>query len=96
MRFEWDPAKAESNRQKHGVTFESATLVFLDEYAWTEQNRIEGHEYRWQTIGLMSGVALLLVVHVDRDEDGEEIIRIISARYASRAERRRYEQSRAI
>lgn len=94
MRFEWDAAKAASNRQKHGVSFETAALVFADPCALTVQDRVEGHEYRWQTIGLAGGVALLLVAHADRDEDGEEVIRIISARRADRSERRRYEQAR--
>ena len=94
MRFEWDAAKAASNRQKHGVSFETAALVFADPYALTHQDRIEDREYRWQTIGLVYGVTLLLVAHADRDEDGEDVIRIISARRADRTERRRYEQAR--
>lgn len=94
MRFEWDAAKAAHNRQKHHVSFETATLVFADPYALTDQDRIEGHEYRWQTIGLVNGVTLLLVAHVDREEGGEEIVRIISARRADRSERSRYEQAR--
>jgi uncharacterized protein len=57
-----------------------------------EQDRIEGDEYRWQTLGMVEGCLLLLVAHTVRDENGTEIIRIISARRASRKERRRYEQ----
>lgn len=94
MRFEWNSAKAESNRKKHKVSFETATLVFADPYALTDQDRIEGHEYRWQTIGLVNGVTVLLVAHADREEDGEEVVRIISARLADRSERKRYEQAR--
>jgi uncharacterized DUF497 family protein len=95
-RFEWDPAKAAGNQRKHGVSFETAMRVFADPFALTIQDRIEGGEQRWQTLGTVAGRVLLLVAHTirDSDEDGQpiEIIRIISARAADRKERRRYEQ----
>lgn len=94
MRFEWDTAKAETNRRKHGVGFDPAMLVFADPFALTAQDRIEGGEYRWQTIGMVGGTVLLLVAHTCRDDDGTEVIRIISARRTSRQERKRYEQTR--
>jgi uncharacterized DUF497 family protein len=94
-RFEWDPAKAASNRRKHGVSFEIAIRAFADPFALTEQDRIEDGEQRWQTLGFVEGYLLLLVAHTlsDQDADGQpiEIIRIISARAADRRERRRYE-----
>lgn len=94
MRFEWDSDKAAANLQKHHVSFETATRVFADPLALAKQDRIEGSEYRWQTIGMVDGVVLLLVAHtVDEDaEDGTEVIRIISARRAESNERKRYEQ----
>jgi uncharacterized protein len=92
VRFEWNAVKAESNRKKHGVSFETAIRVFADPFALTEQDRIEGHEQRWQTLGLVDGVTLLLVAHVSRDEEDGDVIRIISARRASAKERKRYEQ----
>jgi uncharacterized protein len=92
VRFEWDVAKAESNRKKHGISFETAVRVFADPYALTEQDRIENGEYRWQTLGMVDGLTLLLVAHVDREDDGSDVIRIISARRANRQERKRYEQ----
>ena len=49
--FEWDEAKAKTNERKHGVRFDDAILVFADPFALTEQDRIEGDELRWQTIG---------------------------------------------
>ena len=49
--FEWDEAKAKSNERKHGVRFEDAMLVFADPYALVEQDRMEGGELRWQTLG---------------------------------------------
>ena len=89
--FEWDPDKARSNLKKHGISFEAATFAFDDPYAVTEIDRIEGGEYRWQTIGMAFGVSLLLVAHTVEDED-VETIRIISARRAEPSERRKYEQ----
>ena len=93
-RFEWDPAKAESNRRKHGVSFETATRVFADPFALTVQDRIEQGESRWQTLGIVEGYLLLLVAHTIWDDDeGTEVIRIISARRAEPKERKRYEQN---
>jgi uncharacterized protein len=92
--FEWDERKARSNALKHGVRFEDAMLVFADPYALVEQDRLEGGELRWQTLGLAGGVVLLLVAHTVRDEQEGEIIRIVSARKAVRKERNRYDQNR--
>lgn len=98
MRFSWHPAKAESNLKKHGVSFAITTRAFTDPFALSDQDRIEGGERRWQTLGLVEGHLLLLVAHtvVEQDDDGEyvEIIHIISARKADRTERRRYEEER--
>jgi len=94
IRFEWDQAKAKSNERKHGVRFEDAMLVFADPYALVEQDRLEGSELRWQTLGLVGGIVLLLVAHTVRNEQEGEIIRIISARRAVRKERKRYDENR--
>jgi len=61
--FEWDEAKAKSNYCKHGVSFKVATQVFDDPLCRTEQDRIEGGEYRWQTLGMVNGCLLLMVAH---------------------------------
>jgi uncharacterized DUF497 family protein len=93
-RFEWSPAKAESNFRKHRISFEVAIRAFADPFALVEQDRIENGERRWQTLGLVEGHLLLLVAHTVRDdEDGTEIVRIISARRAEPKERKRYEQN---
>ena len=92
LRFEWDPAKALTNLRKHGVSFEMASLVFADPFAVFDQDRIEGGEFRWLAIGRVEGFRLLVVAHVMRVRDGEEVIRIISARSADRKEKRRYEE----
>ena len=91
-RFEWDPTKAASNLRKHGVSFPTAARVFSDPYALVEQDRIENSEERWQTIGVVDGIVMLLVAHTVREQDAVEVIRIISARRADRKERRRYEK----
>ena len=94
IRFEWDLAKAASNLRKHCVSFETAARVFADPFAVVEQDRIENGEYRWQTLGMVDGQLLLLVAHTVRDdEDGIEVVRIISARRAEPKERKRYEQN---
>ena len=92
--FEWDEAKAKANGRKHGVRFDIAIRVFADPYALTEQDRIEGGELRWQTIGAVGGFVLLMVAHSVRDEGEDEIIRIISARKAVRKECKRYDENR--
>ena len=94
VRFEWDELKAKSNARKHGVRFEDAMLVFADPYALVEQDRLEGGELRWQTLGLAGDIVLLLVAHAVRNEQEGEIIRIISARKAVRKERKRYDENR--
>ena len=96
IRFEWDPAKARTNQRKHGVTFEEAANLFDDPYALFEQDRTdETGETRWRAVGMAGALILLLVVHTIREEDQEEVIRLISARRATRKERNRYERTRA-
>lgn len=96
IRFEWDAAKAKSNLQKHGVSFDEAVAVWADPLALMKQDRIEGGERRWQTLGMVGGCLVLLVAHlVDEDHDGVEVIRLISARAADRKEKKRYENQDA-
>lgn len=94
-RFEWDASKAASNLAKHRVSFEIAARAFADPFLLMEQDRIENGEHRWQTLGMVDGRLVLVVAHtVGEDDDGVEIIRIISARRAEPKERKRYEQNR--
>lgn len=90
MVFEWDSDKAEINFRKHGIRFEEAARVFDDTFAVAIQDRIEGGEQRWQTIGMIGSCLVILVAHTVRIE-GAEVVRIISARRADRKERQRYE-----
>jgi uncharacterized protein len=92
MRIVWDLNKNQSNRVKHKVSFEVASLVFDDPFQMNRIDRIVDGEERWQTIGLVGGVLLLLVAHTWEDADGETVIRIISARKADAHERKRYEE----
>jgi uncharacterized DUF497 family protein len=95
IRFEWDEAKNLSNQRKHAVSFEEASAVFLDPLYVSVQDRVEDGEPRWQTLGIVQGLLLLAVAHTvsEESDDGTliEIIRIISARRATRKETRRYE-----
>lgn len=89
--FEWDIRKARHNLTKHGVSFDTATLVFEDPYALMAQDRVEGGEERWRAIG-RAGVHLTLVVaYTVRAAAAFDVVRIVSARRALGHERRRYE-----
>lgn len=99
IRFKWDEAKNLSNQRKHdGIAFEMAVRVFDDPLCLTRQDRFEGYEERWQTIGIVHGVTLLPVAHTVTEEDADgqpiETIQIISARRAGKSERKRYEEER--
>jgi uncharacterized DUF497 family protein len=93
MRIEWDHVKNVINRGKHGIDFETAQLVFDDPFCVTFIERITGGEERWHAIGSIESVIILVVVHTYRMEDSDEVIRIISARPATRRERRLYAQT---
>ena len=91
-RFKWDAAKAAKNLSKHRVSFETTTRAFADPLLLTQRDRIENGEHRWQSIGMVDGHLVLFVAHtVMQDDDGCEILRIISARKADLKERKRYE-----
>ncbi len=90
MRFEWDEAKNRHNLAKHRISFETATLVFDDSHALSFQDLIVNGEERWQTFGMIGGL-IVMVAHTFWEEDGEEVIRLISARKATSGERRIYE-----
>lgn len=90
MQFEWDPQKAAQNRVNHGVSFEEASSVFGDPLAATVADREHStEEPRFITMGVTPAQRLLVVVHTDRTER----IRIISARAATRAEKKQYEEA---
>ena len=91
MQFTWDERKNRVNRRKHGVSFEVALRVFDDPFQLSIPDREVDGELRWQTMGMVGNVCILLVAHTVNEE--EQIIRIISARKAIRRERRIYAQT---
>lgn len=87
--FEWDDDKNATNIAKHGIGFERASQIFRN-WVFTEvDDRFDYGETRLISIGLVEGAAVLTVVYTDRSGR----IRIISARPANRAERKRYEEA---
>jgi uncharacterized DUF497 family protein len=87
--------KARANRRKHGVSSDDAIHVFEDPHALFEQDRSdEAGELRWEALGLAGGIAVLVMAHTVRETAEDEIVRIISARRATRKERTRYKQTR--
>ena len=90
--FEWDPQKAIINFQKHGVSFEEAATTFADEKGldWKDLTH-SGNEVRFKRVSSSIQNKILIVIYtLRRDEHGQETIRIISARQASKKERQVY------
>lgn len=89
LRFEWDARKASSNERKHGISFDEARTVFVDEHALVIPDPDHSDdEDRFILLGVSAAVRLLVVVHCFREPD--DVIRIISARKATRSESRQY------
>ena len=89
MRFEWNARKAAANVRKHGVSFDEAASVFLDSLSATGDDPDHSlDERRFVTFGNSSSGRLLVVAHVHHDD----VVRIITARLATRAERKLYEE----
>jgi uncharacterized DUF497 family protein len=85
IKFEWDPPKAEANIKKHQISFDEAKSVFYDEFAiqfFDEEH--SSNEERFLMLGMSSGAKLLIVCHCERQYG--EVIRIISARKATKRE----------
>jgi len=89
IEFEWDSGKAQINVTKHDITFEEATEAFFDPFYQTGDASVDDDERRDFILGYSLSVRLLLVVHTERGER----TRIISARLATRDERKLYERS---
>jgi uncharacterized DUF497 family protein len=92
MRFELDDKKNEINIKKHGISFEEAKAVFDDPlHLAILDKRYNYFEERWITVGKIPKDKIVVAAHIYFDNDGEEVIRIISARIASSSERKQYE-----
>jgi uncharacterized protein len=88
MKFQWNPDKASSNIEKHGVSFDEAITVFGDPLAVTidDPDHSVG-EFRFLTTGRSTWQRLLVLSHTERENE----VRLISARLATRQEQRKYE-----
>jgi uncharacterized DUF497 family protein len=90
-RFEWDPGKERSNRKKHRVSFEEAKTVFFDEGALIAADpEHSAEEDRFLIIGFSIRLRVLLVCYCEREEG--DVIRIFSARKATRKEQEQYRE----
>ncbi len=89
MKFEWDPKKAKRNETKHGMSFEQASTCFDDPRGCYFRNDSPSYEDRLILIAMSRRTRILYVVHA---EVGRDSIRIVSARRASRAQRRMYDE----
>jgi uncharacterized DUF497 family protein len=87
--FSWDPDKARKNERKHRVSFEEAQTVFPDEYARFHEDPDHSEEERFVLLGMSARLRILVVCHCYRS--GNQEIRIISARKATKKERQQYE-----
>jgi len=89
LKFEWDDKKANINRRKHGITFEEATTAFADKLSITIDDPLHSQdEDRLILIGMSKQLKTLVVIHVERGD----IIRLISARKATKQEQNFYEE----
>lgn len=94
MLWTWDPEKSRANKRKHGLSFETARLVFEDPLALSRIDGAARADERWQTVGSIGGNAIFVVHTLPEPPDGsgEPIGRIISARKATPRERKAYEE----
>ena len=91
VSFEWDPQKNQANIRKHKVSFETACLVFYDpRVIYRSDEKHTDVEQRDIAIGVAGEGGILFVVNTIRGDEQREVIRIISARPATKAERREY------
>jgi len=93
MKYEWDENKNKLNQQKHGISFEEAKEIFEDPLQISKLDcRFNHFEERWITVGATLEYKILVVANLFFTDEGEEIIRIISARKANKQERESYER----
>jgi len=93
MKFEWDPNKEAINIKKHGVNFEQAAYVFADQFSLSIfDDEHSEDEDRWIILGRSNNEMLLVVVHTFRSKNNEEVVRIISARKATKNESKIYKK----
>lgn len=92
MLFEWNRKKNASNVKKHGISFELAASIFDDLLHLSVLDKKEHHEERWVTLGQSATGELLVVIHMYKETLEHEVVRIISARKATKKEKKQYEE----
>ena len=93
IEFTWRPEKAKSNLKKHGISFETPIQVFTDPFRFIlDDCEDEAGELRLHAIGHAGSQLLVLLVFIDRSEDGQDVFHIISARKANSYEEQFYAQ----
>ena len=91
MKFEWNVEKERINIQKHGVSFEQASYIFSDPYVLNMYDEEHSQtEDRWISLGKTLNEVILVVAHTFRDGDGIDLVRVISARKATKREQQTY------
>ncbi len=91
--FEWDENKAARSRRDHGISFQTASLVFDDPFRLTEEDSVVDGEQRMRTTGLIGGTLVVIVIHLEAADTEDLFVRITSARKATPEEGRTYEQN---
>jgi len=92
MRFEWDANKNFTNLKKHGIGFDEAIEIFDDPlHVSILDEKYSYFEERWITVGTTKNISIVVVVNLFFSDEGEEVIRVISAREATNNERKKYE-----
>jgi uncharacterized protein len=92
MIFEWDEDKNRTNVKKHRLSFENAANAFDDPLHQSFFQGVVDNEERWETTGAIGGFLVVVVVTTPRWRNGEEVTRVISARRATKRERKGYEE----
>jgi uncharacterized protein len=92
MLFEWDEDKSRNNLEKHRISFDNAQRVFEDPLHRSVLQGFADGEERWETTGMIAGVLLVVVISTPRFKGDEEVTRLISARRATKRERKSYEK----
>jgi uncharacterized DUF497 family protein len=94
MPFEWDDEKNRENLAKHDIDFNTAKLVFADPFALTQRDVLHDEdEERYITLGAIGVGAIVFVVHTGFEHEGEDVVRLISARSATGREKKAYEEA---
>ncbi|TAN41394.1 MAG: BrnT family toxin [Nitrospirae bacterium] len=95
MKFEWDLEKEKRNRQKHKISFDEACYVFADRFALNLFDADHStDEERWITLGQLGNGVIIAVSHTFRKAKDMELVRIISARKATKNEMKQYIERR--